>query len=68
VPPDISPGLVSTVKQVILMGPAVYVIAIALSFLSTKITLVLYLLVNLLHIVPGGAYLHLRHKPSQAAP
>jgi uncharacterized membrane protein len=63
VSPDVSPQLVSTVKHVILMGPLVYVIAIGLSFCSTMTSLVLYLLVNLLYIIPGGIHLHLRHEP-----
>ena len=60
VSPEISRHLVTTVKHVILMGPAVYLIAIGCSFFSPRLSLVLYLLVNLLYIVPGGVHLHLK--------
>lgn len=58
---DVDAGLVATVKHVILMGPVVYIIAIGLAFVNTTISLVLFGLVNLLYIIPGGAHLHLRH-------
>ena len=61
VAPSTNPHLVRRVKQVILMGPAVYAVAILLAGVSTAASLVLYLLVNLLYIVPGGVHLHLRH-------
>lgn len=63
---DVDPGLVSTVKHVILMGPVVYLIAIGLSFVHTTISLALFALVNLLYIIPGGAHLHLKHKGAAA--
>jgi len=66
VDPEITPRFVTSVKHVILMGPAVYIIAIGSSFLNTKISLALYLLVNLLYIIPGGAHLYLKHRPANS--
>lgn len=60
VSPDIDPGFIKAVTRVIMMGPVVYGIAIALAFVSTKIAVALFLLVNLLYIIPGGVHLHLK--------
>ena len=68
VSPETSPHLVTKVKQVILMGPLVYLIAIGCSFFSTTLSLALYLLVNLLYIVPGGIHLHLKTRVATASP
>ena len=48
--------------HVILMGPAVYLAAIACAFLNTFISILLYALVTLLYIIPGGAHRHLKAK------
>lgn len=61
--PGVDPSLVTAVKHVILMGPVVYLIAIGAAFIDTRISIALFLLVNLLYIIPGGAHLHLKHKP-----
>jgi uncharacterized membrane protein len=55
--------LVAKVKQVILIGPAVYAAAILLAFVSPLISLALFALVNALYIIPGGIHLHLKHQP-----
>ncbi len=57
---DLDPDLVRSVTQVILMGPVVYLIAMALSYVSTSISIAMYLLVNLIYIIPGGIHLHFR--------
>ena len=59
---DIDPGFVRSVKQVILMGPVVYLAAIGLSFASPFISILLYLMVNLLYIIPGGAHLYMKQQ------
>lgn len=64
--PDVTPRFVTSVKHVILMGPVVYLIAIGCSFIDTKISLALYLLVNLLYIIPGGAHLYLKHRTASS--
>ena len=58
--PDLDPTLVRSVTQVILMGPVVYLIAMALSYVSTSISIAMYLLVNLIYVIPGGIHLHFR--------
>ncbi len=66
---NVDPALVRSVTQVILVGPLVYLIAIALSWFSTGLSIAAYLLVNLLYIVPGGIHLHFRrHTMAAAAP
>ena len=57
---DVTPALVKSVTRVILAGPLVYLLAIALAWVSTSVSIALYLLVNLLYIVPGGIHLHFR--------
>ncbi len=60
VSPDLDAGFVRSVSHVILLGPAVYVVAMLLGWVSTTLALVLFLLVNLIYILPGGAHLYLR--------
>jgi TMEM175 potassium channel family protein len=60
VSPDLEEGFVRSVSHVILLGPAVYLVAVLLGWLSTSLALVLFLLVNLIYILPGGAHLYLR--------
>lgn len=64
---DLNPALVRSVTQVILTGPVVYLIAMALAFVNPAISIALYLLVNLLYIVPGGIHLHFRRHTVPAA-
>jgi uncharacterized membrane protein len=63
--PDVSPELIRTVTHVILLGPVIYLVAIGLSYVSTTISIAIYLLVNLIYILPGSVHLHLKHKPTQ---
>jgi uncharacterized membrane protein len=58
VDPDIHPGLVRGAMYRTLMGPVVYLIAIAVSFFTTQLSLVLYALVPILYIVPGRIDIH----------
>jgi uncharacterized membrane protein len=58
VDPDIHPGLVRGAMYRTLMGPIVYLIAIAVSFFTTQLSLVLYALVPILYIVPGRIDIH----------
>jgi uncharacterized membrane protein len=73
VDPNTHPGLVRAAMARTLMGPLLYLIAIALSFLSTEFSLVMYALVPILYILPGRVDIHWgkRHhekpKPDQAA-
>jgi len=62
VEPDISPELVKSVTHVILIGPVIYLIAIGLSYVSTKLSIIIYLLVNLIYILPGSVHLHLKRE------
>ena len=58
----IDPHLVRSVIHVIFMGPVVYLAAIACAFINTMISILLYALVTLIYIIPGGAHLHLKEK------
>lgn len=60
--PEIDEGIVRSASRVILLGPVVYAVAIALAWVHTGISIALYGLANLLYIVPRGVHLHL--KPS----
>jgi uncharacterized membrane protein len=62
VDPDVSPELVKSVTHVILIGPVVYLIAMGLSYVSTKMSIAIYLLVNLIYILPGSVHLHLKQE------
>ena len=58
VDPNTHPGLVRAAMARTLMGPLLYLIAIALSFLSTELSLVMYALVPILYILPGRVDIH----------
>jgi uncharacterized membrane protein len=58
VDPDIHPGLVRGGLLRTLIGPAVYVVAIAVSFFSPELSLLLYALVPVLYILPGRVDVH----------
>jgi uncharacterized membrane protein len=58
VDPEIHPGLVRAAMFRVLMGPFLYFIAIALSFVSTELSLGLCALVPFLYILPGRIDLH----------
>jgi len=58
VDPDMHPGLVRGAMFRTLMGPVVYLIAIAVSFFATKLSLALYALVPILYIIPGRIDIH----------
>jgi uncharacterized membrane protein len=58
VDPDTHPSLVRGAMKRTLMAPCVYVIAIALSFFRTDLSLVLYALVPVLYILPGRIDIH----------
>jgi uncharacterized membrane protein len=53
VDPDIHPNLVRSGMNRTLMAPLVYAVAIALSFVRTELSLVLYAIVPVLYILPG---------------
>ena len=55
---DIHPGLVRGALLRTLMAPAVYVVAIAVSFLRPELSLLLYALVPVLYILPGRIDVH----------
>lgn len=61
IPETTDPGLITRVKHVILIGPAVYLLAMAGAFISTFVSIALYLVVNLAYILPG-LHLHLKHE------
>lgn len=52
--------VVRTVNHVIMTGPAIYAVAILLAWGSPIISLVMYLAVNLVYILPGGAHFFLK--------
>jgi uncharacterized membrane protein len=58
VDPDIHPGLVRGGLLRTLIGPAVYVVAIAVSFFRPELSLLLYALVPVLYILPGRVDVH----------
>lgn len=68
VSPDLEEAFVRSVSHVILLGPAVYVVAMVLGWVSTTLALVLYLLVNLIYILPGGAHFYLKSNPRPGQP
>jgi uncharacterized membrane protein len=51
-------GLVRGAMYRTLMGPIVYLIAIAISFFSADVSLILYMLVPILYILPGRIDVH----------
>lgn len=51
-------GIVAGATRQILFGPAVYLTAIAVSFLDARIALVVILAVPVLHILPGPFHMH----------
>ncbi len=65
--PDLPRQLVRTVSHVILLGPLVYLVAIGLSYVSTALSVALFLFVNVIYLLPGGVHLHLKHelKPAE---
>jgi uncharacterized membrane protein len=58
VDPDIHPGLVRGGLLRTLIAPAVYVVAIAVSFFRPELSLLLYALVPVLYILPGRVDVH----------
>jgi uncharacterized membrane protein len=58
--PEIDDGIIVSASRVILLGPVVYAIAIALAWVHTGISIALYGLANLLYIVPRGVHRHLK--------
>jgi uncharacterized membrane protein len=73
VDPDVHPGLVRAAMARVLMGPLLYLVAIALSFFSPELSLALCALVPILYILPGrldvhwDTHRHEKPKPDQAA-
>jgi uncharacterized membrane protein len=64
---DLDPQLVRWAARRILMGPTAYLLAIALSFISTAASIAIYALVPALYILPGRVDRHLRtHIPGAA--
>ena len=55
---DIHPGLVREALLRTLTAPAVYVVAIAVSFFRPELSLILYALVPVLYILPGRVDVH----------
>jgi uncharacterized membrane protein len=64
---DLDPLLVRRAARRILLGPSAYVLAIALSFLSTAVSIAIYALVPLFYILPGRVDRHLRAPAPGAA-
>lgn len=51
-------GIVGEATRQILVGPAIYAIGIGLSFLDPRWGLALFMLVPILHLLPGPIHLH----------
>ena len=68
VSPDVEESFVRSVSHVILLGPAVYLAAMLLAWISTTLALALYLSVNLIYILPGGAHFYLKSRTKPAEP
>ena len=68
VSPDVEESFVRSVSHVILLGPAVYLVAMLLAWVSTTLALALYLSVNLIYILPGGAHFYLKSRTKPAEP
>ncbi len=62
---DIHPELVRLAKQRILMGPAGFLLAIGLSFVSTRLSLALYALVPVFYLLPGRIDRHWHRSPAE---
>lgn len=58
--PEIDDGIIRSASRVILLGPLVYIFAIALAWVNTGISIALYGLANLIYIVPHGVHRHLK--------
>ena len=50
---DIDARIVKTIAMRILIAPVIYLVAIAVSFLNTGLSIALYALIIILHILPG---------------
>ena len=50
---DIDPSVVRLVKYLIVMGPAVSILAICASFVSPRLSLAIFALIPLLYLIPG---------------
>lgn len=50
--------IVSKASRQILVGPAIYLIALAVSFFEARLALLVILLAPVLHILPGPVHLH----------
>ena len=50
---DIDPSVVRLVKYRIVMGPAASILAICASFVSPRLSLVIFALIPLLYLIPG---------------
>jgi uncharacterized membrane protein len=50
---DIDPLIISAVALRILIAPMIYLLAIGASFLSTGLSIALYALIIILHVLPG---------------
>jgi len=53
VSPDLDPRVISFANRLIWTQPLLYVLAIAISFVSLDLTLAIYLLVPLLYVIPS---------------
>ncbi|HEY8741484.1 MAG TPA: TMEM175 family protein [Chloroflexota bacterium] len=65
VAPDLDPGLIRLAMRRILMGPCWYLAAVALSFLNTGVSIIIYVLVPILFIVPGRLDRHPEFRSGQ---
>ncbi len=63
VDPDIHSNLIRGAMKRTLMAPIVYLVAIALSFIRTELSLALYALVPILYIFPGAIDMHWGGRP-----
>ena len=69
VDPGLSPHVARTAGRRVLMGVAIYLLAIALSFVNTWLSVGLYVVVPVLYILPGHIDVHLAgHGPAGGSP
>ena len=51
---DLDPTIIKHITRRTLMGPALFIVAVGLSFFSLTAAVVIYLLVPIVYVVPGG--------------
>jgi uncharacterized membrane protein len=53
VDPNLSDRLIHLVKKIILFAPVVYLLAIAISFINPRLSLIMFIITPTLYIIPG---------------